>query len=845
MHVIGKLQNRRISSLPFHSNRIQPCQAKHGAAMLAVLLVVLLCGGGWRDAVAQTPFATRSGNAQRTGVSGNEPYLNPSNVNVKLFGKLYGFSVDGFIVGQPLYVPSVSISGTVHNVVYVATQHDSVYAFDADHNNPTPLWHVNFLNPSAGVTSVPISAQGCPAVTQFQEIGIMGTPTIDSTTNTLYVSAKTQEVSGSTTTYVHRVHALDLGSGQEKFNGPVVVSGTFPSSSGHVTFNSLNEVQRPGLLLANGNIYVAFGSNGCDKQARGWLFAYNASNLSQQVGVLSTEPNQSYGASIWMSGSGLAADGDGNVYFSTANGLFDAYTGGSDYGDAVVKLSSTDASAVGDYFAPSDQGTLYSDDLDLGSGGVVLLPDQAGSVAHELVTVGKEGTIYVLNRDSLGQYNSSGDFQIVQELPAAIGEMQGSGVYWNNMMYFASKSDSIKAFSLSNGLLSSTPTMQSKVVQPQGSPTISANGNWNGLLWLIRAQSGGNGMLSAFNAYSLAELYNTAQSPTRDAVGTVPHFATPMVANGRVYVGGQTQLVVYGLFPYFAIAGGNNQSATVNTTLPVALSLQALDPYSGNGIAGITVTCSDSGAGGSFSNAQNPTNSSGMFSVNYKLPQAAKNVKINCTAPGYSAVTYTETGTAGALASLALVSGSYQGGTVGTTLANPLLVKAKDAYGNAVAGIQVSWSDGGVGGSFSANPVSTNSQGLASVNYTVPTVARNITITASASGVTPVTFHEQSLAGTPASNTVVSGNNQTGPTSSQLTNPLVLVVKDSYGNPVPSVTVTYSDNGAGGSFSSSTTVTNARGQASAFYTTPATVGSVSISAGASPATPATFTETVN
>lgn len=843
MHLMVDRPQSTTHFFPSPSSRTP--KAQHRSAGLTALLVALLLGVGWRDAQAQTAFPTRSGNAQRTGVSGSEPYLNPSNVNVKLFGKLFSYNVDGFIVGQPLYVPGVSVSGTVHNVVYVATQHDSVYAFDADHYNPTPLWQVSFINPSAGVTSVPIATQGCPTVTQFQEVGIMGTPTIDLATSTIYISAKTQEVSGSTTTFVHRLHALDLGSGQEKFNGPAVISGTYPSSSGHVTFNSLNEVQRPGLLLANGNIYAAFGSNGCDKQARGWLFAYNASNLSQQAGALSLEPNQSYGASIWMSGSGLAADTNGNVYFSTANGLFDAYTGGTDYGDAVVKLSSTDPSTVADYFAPSDQGTLYTDDLDLGSGGVVLLPDQPGSVPHELVTVGKEGTIYVLNRDSLGQYNPSGDFQIVQELPAAIGEMQGSGVYWNGTMYFAGKSDSIKAFDVSNGLLSSAPSFQSKLLQPMGSPMISANGNWNGVLWLIRSQSGGNGILSAFNANNLAELYNTTLNTTRDAVGTVPHFATPMVANGRVYVGGKTQVVVYGLLPHFALSGGNNQSATVKTTLPVALSLQAVDPYSGNGIAGVTVSCSDGGAGGSFSNATNPTNSSGMFSVSYTLPQVAKAVKINCTAPGYSAMTYTETGTAGPATTLAVVSGAYQGATVGTTLANPLVVKAKDAYGNAVAGVQVSWSDGGVGGSFSANPVSTNPQGLASVYYTVPTVARNITASATASGISATNFPEKSLAGAPATNIVFSGNNQTGPTSSQLTNPLVVVVKDSYGNPVPNVTVTYSDNGAGGTFSSTTTVTNTKGQASAYYTTPATAGTVNISAGAGPATPATFTETAH
>lgn len=844
MHVTGKLHRRERSLFSSLSNRVPA--AHDGLSMTgAICVLLLLCATAWQSAVAQTAFPTRSGNAQRTGVSLNEPYLNPANVNTKLFGKLFAYSVDGFIVGQPLYVPGVSIPGLgVHNVVYVATAHDSVYAFDADRNNSTPLWQVSFINPGAGVTSVPISDQGCPTVTQFQEAGVTGTPTIDLNSNTIYLSAKTKEVSGSTTTYVHRLHALDLSTGQEKFNGPVVISGTYPSSSGHVTFNSLPQMARPGVLLANGNVYVGFGSNGCDRQARGWVFTYDASDLSQQVGVLSLEPNQGYGASIWMSGSGLAADADGNVYFSTANGAMDAYAGGADYGDSVVKLSSKNASAVADYFAPSDQATLASQDLDLGSGGVVLLPDQTGPVTHELVTVGKEGTIYVLNRDNLGQYNASGDFQIVQELPAAIGEMQGAGIYWNDTMYFSAKSDAIKAFSVNNGLLSSSPTMQSKVVQPTGSPTISASGNWNGLLWLIRAQAGGNGILSAFNAYNLAELYNTTQNTARDAVGTVPHFATPMVANGRVYVGGQTQVVVYGLFPNLTVQAGNNQTGAANTTLPLALSLQAVDPYSGNGISGTTISCSDAGAGGTFSNATNPTNSSGMFSVNYTLPQVAKTVKITCSASGFTSVVFTETGTPGPLAALALVSGAYQGATVGTALPNPIVAKAKDAYGNAVPGVKVTFADGGVGGSFAGNPITTNSQGLASAVYTVPTVARNITVTVSASGAASLSFPEKSLAGPPATNSMVSGNNQIGPINTQLPNALIVVVKDSYNNPVPNVTVTYSDNGAGGSFSSATTVTNAKGQASAYYT-PTTPGTISISAGASGLVPVGFTETAH
>jgi len=815
-----------------------------GMAAFCTLALGACCLFGSTAADGQTAISTRSGNPQRTGANTNEPYLNASNVNARLFGRVFTYNVDGYIVGQPLYVPGVVIPGLgKHNVVYVATQHDSLYAFDADTFNQSPLWSVSFINPAAGVTSVPIANQGCPKVTQFTEVGIMGTPSIALATNTIYLSTKTKEVSGSNTVYVHRLHAIDITTGQEKFNGPVVINGTYPSGTGSVSFNALNETQRPGLLLANGNVYIAFGSNGCDKTARGWVFAYNANDLTQQAGVFSSEPNQSYGASIWMSGSGLAADDSGSIYFTTANGLFDANTGGPDYGDTVLKLNQQPNNlSVSDYFTPFDQANLDANDLDLGSGGLVLLPDQPGEFPHELVTAGKTGTIYLLNRDNLGRYNPNGDTQVIQEITSAIGELHGSGAFWNNTLYFAGENDQIKGYSLSNGQLSLTPVIQSKLVQPTGSPTISANGNGNGLLWIVRSQSGGNGLFSAFNAYNLAEIYNTNQNPSRDAVGLIPHFATPMVANGRVYVGGQKQLAIYGLFPNLAPTGGNGQSAAVNTMLPVPLSLQAVDPYSGNGIPGATISCSDAGAGGTFSTITNPTDSSGNFAANYTLPKIAKTVTITCSATNYTAATFSVVATPGPVAVLALVSGANQGATAGATLTNPLVVKAKDAYGNAVAGAQVTMSDGNVGGRFSANPAVTNSQGLASVFYTVPTVARRITVTATYPGVPAVSFAEVSSSGPPASQVITSGNNQSAPILTQLAHPLVLVVKDTYGNPVPSVSVTYSDNGAGGTFSSATTVTDATGHASAAYTNPGSPGIVSISAGASGLTPVTFAE---
>jgi hypothetical protein len=585
-------------------------------------------------AAGQVSVTTEHNDNSRTGQNISETFLTPSNVTSKYFGKLFTQSVDGLVVAQPLYMPGVVLptAGT-HNVVYVATQHDSVFAFDADNNsgsNASSLWTTSFINPSAGVTTQSSTDQGCGPETGFTEIGIMGTPAIDATTNTLYVVAKTNE-NGS---YIFRLHALDITNGQEKFGGPVAITGSVVNSFGStVPFVTTHQAQRPGLLLLNGNVYIGFGSNGCDHNAHGWVFAYDAASL-QQTGVFSTTPDVKEGGSVWQSGAGLAGDSAGNVYLaSAALGDFDANTGGMDFGDTVLKLNLSGGPLTWvDYFTPANQSFLNSGDLDLGSGGVVLLPDQSGPNPHLLLAAGKEGVIYLVNRDDMGQFNVNGD-DVVQEIDSSLGEIYSIPVYWNGMVYYVGTNNrTLQAYSLSSGLLSTSPVLQSIPVGGRGLPSLSANGTTNGLIWLLRGRSYATAMLTAFNTANLAVTYSSNQAlGNRDTVGPIAHFATPTIANGKVYVGTTTQLAVYGLMAIVKATGGSGQTGTAGTTLPKPLTVKVLDAYSGNVIPGVTLTFSDGGAGGTFANPTPVTGGDGVASTTYTLPGNPGVVSIKIT----------------------------------------------------------------------------------------------------------------------------------------------------------------------------------------------------------------------
>jgi chitodextrinase len=503
----------------------------------------------------------------RTGQNLSETVLTPANVNSQQFGKLFSYTTDGISHASPLYVANVTIPGKgSHNVVYVATEHDTVYAFDADGLSAAPLWQVSFINPTAGITTVPPADTG-ETGDIAPEIGITGTPVIDPVAGTLYLVVKTKEVSGATRSYPQRLHALDITTGAERFGSPVVVQASVPgtgdgSSGGQLPFNSLRENQRPALLLSNGVIYIGFASHGDRPPYHGWVLGYNATTLQQLMAYCDT-PNGTQGG-IWQSGMGLAADAAGNVYFMTGNGTFDANTGGLDYGDSFVKLSPS--GAVLDYFTSRDQDIMNNSNWDLASSGTLLLPDQPGAIPHLLLGAGKTGTIYLVNRDNMGHYNSNNDNQIVQSLvgifPNGTPEPgnYSSPVYFSGSVYFSPVNDTIKAFRLTNGLLTISPTSSSAVIYPYpgGWIALSANGNTNGILWAIQRNDPGvsdpgtaaPGILRAYLATDLStEIYNSSEAGTRDALDYAAKFTIPLVANGKVFVLTNGRLTAFGLFP--------------------------------------------------------------------------------------------------------------------------------------------------------------------------------------------------------------------------------------------------------------------------------------------------------
>ena len=495
---------------------------------------------------------------QRTGQNTSETTLSSANVNSSTFGKLFALPVDGQIFGQPLYLPGVTVGTTVHNLLFVATEHDTVYAWDADTASTTPAWSTSFINSANGVTAIPCGeAASGDCTTINPEFGITSTPVIDPSTGTLYVVAATKEVSNGVTNYFYRLHGLSVTTGQEKFGGPVTIQAT----SGSTTLVPKQHLQRPALLLVNGVVYVGFGSHGDIGPWYGWLIGYSASTL-QQVLVFNTAPSAGE-ASIWQSGGGPAVDASGYIYFNTGNGGFDANTGGNDYGDSVVKLSST--GSVVDYFTPSDEAALNTSDIDLGSSGLVLLPDQPGTYPHVLITGGKQGVIYSVNRDtgSMGKFNSSTN-QNIQSLAALTagpisGGLFGSPAYWNENLYFSAWNDNIKAFHISNGMLTQTSSSSIKLAFPGSTPSVSSNGTSNGIVWIIQANvpndtvitSPPTAVLRAYDATNLAtELYDSTQAAgSRDTAGGAVKFAVPTIANGKVYIGNSNQVTVYGLLP--------------------------------------------------------------------------------------------------------------------------------------------------------------------------------------------------------------------------------------------------------------------------------------------------------
>ena len=523
--------------------------------MLPTLLALLFLASPVSSQVSVTTYHNDN---LRSGQNLHETTLTPSQVNVSTFGKLFSQPVDGQIYAQPLVVANLQIVGKgTHTVVYVATENDSVYAFDGNNNtgsNANPLWQVSFIDPAKGITPVPSTDLGTNMISPM--IGITGTPVIDLSNKTLYVVAATKE-NGA---YYQRLHALDITTGAEKFGGPVeisaVVKGTGASSvKGYVHFDPFRSNQRAALLLVNGFVYIAWASHGFETvyPYHGWVMAYNETTL-HLAGAFCVTPNGDQGG-IWQSGSGLAADTLGNIFFMVGNGTFDAHTGGSDYGMSYVKLSSN-TMKVTDYFTPFDEAQESVADLDLGSGGALLFPYQSGSL-HPYIAVGagKDGSLYLVNRQNMGGFNAKGNLILQQITNAFAGHpVYSTPAYWQGYLYYWATYDNLRIFQVSNGLVGTTPiaTSNYSLASPGATPVISANGTTNGIVWALdtsKSLTSGPAVLHALDAQTAAELYNTTLSSTRDQAGNAVKFAIPTVANGKVYVGTATELDVYGLLP--------------------------------------------------------------------------------------------------------------------------------------------------------------------------------------------------------------------------------------------------------------------------------------------------------
>ncbi len=499
-------------------------------------------------------FTWRNDNS-RSGVNRQEWALAPTTVNSSTFGKLFSCPLDGYAYAQPLYVANLAIPGMgTHNVVIVATEKDSVFAFDADASPCVQLWHSTLIPPGWEVISTPNLDITTDDIAPF--LGITGTPVIDLSSSTLYVVAKTKSI-GSNPTYSQLLYALDLATGQSKLqpagaqiNSPVSVSPVF---------SNLLENQRAALLLDHNTVYVAFGSHGGQGNYHGWLLGFDSSTLQQTL-YFDTTSNALHGGGIWQSGGGPSADSNHDVFVLTGDGPFDAYRGGASYGTSFLRLGTAGALSAVDYFSPCNEVSLASAGLDLGASAPLLLPDSAGSASqpHLMVGASKGGTLYVANRDNLGGYDSvcPDASTRVQTVPVGEGPFLSTPIFWNNAVYADAGNGKLKAFPLTAGVLATTPlTSQSpEMFGPQGAtPVISSRGASNAVLWLIDSSGAlavpnTAAILRAFDPNNLSnEIYNSAQMPSRDTAGLAVKFTVPTVANAKVYIGTQTELDVYGL----------------------------------------------------------------------------------------------------------------------------------------------------------------------------------------------------------------------------------------------------------------------------------------------------------
>jgi len=544
-------------------------------------------------ASAQTgPLAvlTQHNDNARTGDNLRETLLSTSNVNARHFGKLWTRPVDGYLYAQPLYVQNVRIPGKgVHNVIYLATAHNSVYAFDADDPNfKLPFWRVN-LGPSVPAAEVYTTKWTDMRV----QIGITSTPVIDARSGTIFVEAKTKEHG----TYVQRLHALDITTGAERPGSPLLIKASVPgtgmeSDHGKVTFDPVKELQRPGLLLTGGVVYLAFGSHADSPPFHGWILGYDARTLAQTC-AFNLTPNGDEG-SIWQAGMGMASDPAGNIYAMIGNGTFDADSGGSDYGNSILRLTPTPGSLkVADYFTPYNQENLSENDQDTGASGPLLIPG-----TDLLLGGGKNGWLYLTQQDNLGHYHSQSDSQILQTFQITHGNCHGSAVYWNGpggpQVYIWPEFAHLMAFRLTGGKLNPYPASESDIAVPDGMPgaflSVSADGSkaGTGIVWSSAPYDANAnwatvpGVLRAYDAADLShEMWDSKMDPARDDVGMFAKFCAPTVVNGKVYLSTfSNQLQVYGLLggavPAISQVTASRQQIAV--TFNQAVDAQAAQP---------------------------------------------------------------------------------------------------------------------------------------------------------------------------------------------------------------------------------------------------------------------------
>lgn len=501
-------------------------------------------------------ITTYHDNNSRDGLNAQETTLTLANVNSTQFGKVGFDTVDGLVDAEPLFLAGVNAGGSTRNVLYVATEHDSVYAFDAD--SGAQIWKTSVLGSGESTSD----DRGCGQV--GPEIGITATPVIDrkqGANGTIYVVAMTKDSSGN---YHHRLHALDITTGTEISGSPTEIAATYPgngdgSSNGVNTFDPKMYKDRAALLLSGGNIYIGWSSH-CDfAPYTGWVMAYSESTL-KQTSVLNLTPNGGDG-SIWMSGDGIAADSGGNLFLLDANGKFDTtldangFPSKGDFGNTILRLTDTGKLAVADYFSPYNTVSTSGADLDLGSGGIVLLPDvkdSTGATRHLLVGGGKDQNLYIADRDNLGKFNAGGtsNSNLYQEFPS-IGAIFSTPAFYNETLYLGTVDGPLRAFPITSGKFATAPSSQTAIsfAYPGTSPAVSANGTQNGIVWALESHTGSPAVLHAYDATDLTkELYNSNQaSGGRDAFGNGNKFITPLVVNGKVYVGTPKGVAVFGL----------------------------------------------------------------------------------------------------------------------------------------------------------------------------------------------------------------------------------------------------------------------------------------------------------